>query len=107
MPNDMNLDRSREERMASLEKAKAARRARTEAKARLKSGEISVEEFLDMAAGDEVIGRMPVNQFLRAIPGVGTAKAALLMAEIGIADSRRLGGLGARQRKEIIARFAK
>jgi hypothetical protein len=107
MSKDSNLDRTREERVASLEKAKAARRARADAKAKLKSGEVSVEEFFAMADNDAAIARMPVAQFLRAMPGIGAARAASIMAQIGISDSRRIGGLGNRQKTELIETLAK
>lgn len=107
MPNGSNLDRSRDERLASLEKAKAARRARSDAKARLKSGELSVEALLKMAEADEAIARMPVSQFLRAVPGIGAARAAAIMAEVGIAETRRVGGLGKRQRAGLIKALGK
>lgn len=107
MPNGSNLDRSREERLASLEKAKIARRARAAAKERLKFGEVSVEEFIASAADDEAIARMPVSQFLRAVPGIGAARAAAIMAEVGISENRRVGGLGNRQTAELVKRLGK
>jgi ribosomal protein S13 len=43
-----------------------------------------------------------VSRALRSVRGVGAVKAARLMAACGIADSRRLAGLGPRQRRALI-----
>ena len=39
---------------------------------------------------------------LEALPGVGKVKARRLMEDIGIADNRRVQGLGAQQRKSLL-----
>ena len=39
---------------------------------------------------------------LESLPGVGKVKARRLMEEIGIADNRRVQGLGAQQRKSLL-----
>ena len=39
---------------------------------------------------------------LESLPGVGKVKARRLMEEIGIADNRRVQGLGAQQRKALL-----
>ena len=66
---------SPEERQAALEKAKVARAKRAEVREKLKQGELTLEQVLDM----------------RDDP---------------IAESRRLKGLGERQRKALLERFA-
>ena len=107
MPNVASLERTHEERLASLEKAKAARRARAEMKAKLKAGEVSIEAFLNGVDDNEVIARMPVKQFLCACPGIGAAHAKSIMETIGIAETRRVGGLGVRQKAALLEYFAK
>jgi hypothetical protein len=96
---------SADERAVGLEKAAAARRARTELKDRLKSGEISLTQVLEDAETDEVLGKMKVSAVLEALPKVGRVKAQNAMSELGITPSRRVRGLGERQRKALVAKF--
>ncbi len=97
---------SPEQRQAALDKAGAARRARAELKERLKMGSITLAELLEQAADDEVIAKMKVLAVLESLPGVGKVKARRTMAEIGIADTRRVRGLGDQQRKALLTTFA-
>ena len=94
-----------EQRQAALEKAGAVRRERAEIKARLKMGSVTFAELLDQAHDDDVVGKMKVLPVLEALPGVGKVKARRTMADIGIADSRRLRGLGDQQREKLLRLF--
>lgn len=91
-----------EQRQAALEKAKEARTKRAELKARIKSGEIGLAALLESASTDSIVGKMKVASVLESLPGHGKAKAAGLMNQIGITDTRRLQGLGARQKAELL-----
>ncbi|MDN5914043.1 MAG: integration host factor [Pseudonocardia sp.] len=95
-----------EQRAAALEKAAAARRARAELKDRLKRGGTTLGEVLTQSDTDEVLGKMKVSALLEAMPGVGKVRAASMMERLEIAPSRRLKGLGERQRKALLAEFA-
>jgi hypothetical protein len=95
-----------EERAAALEKAAAARRARAELKERLKRGGTDLKEVLAASDTDEVLGKMKVAALLEALPGVGKVRAAQTMERLEIAPSRRLRGLGERQRKALLAEFS-
>ena len=97
---------SPEARAAALQKAKEARIKRAEIRDQLKSGKLSVEEVLDMSE-DPIIGRMKVSTLIETLPGYGKAKAEKLMKEFQIAESRRLRGLGDRQREALINRIGK
>jgi hypothetical protein len=90
-----------EQRAAALVKAAEARAARAEIKARLKMGSMSLQEALD--SDDNNVGKLKVVSMLESLPGVGKVKARRLMADIGIADNRRVQGLGAQQRKSLLA----
>ena len=68
-------------------------------------GRISLAELLDLAESDEVVGKTKVVAALESLPGVGKVKARRTMEEIGIAESRRLRGLGEQQRKALLAAF--
>ncbi len=95
-----------EQRAAALEKAAAARRARAELKERLKRGGTSLSEVLEQADSDEVLGKMTVSALLEAMPGVGKVRAQQIMERLEIAPSRRLRGLGERQRKALLDEFS-
>ena len=94
-----------EQRAAALEKAAAARRSRAELKVRLKSSGASLRDVLDSGATDEAIGKMRVLAVLEAMPGVGKIKAARIMEKLEISPSRRVRGLGVKQREALELEF--
>jgi hypothetical protein len=96
---------SPEQRQAALEKAAAARRARAELKERLKMGSLTLSELLAEADRDETVGKTKVLAVLEALPGVGKVKARRVMDDIGIAETRRLRGLGDTQRAKLLESF--
>ncbi len=89
-----------EQRAAALAKAAEARAARADIKARLKMGSISLREALD--SDDSNVGKLKVVSMLEALPGVGKVKARRVMEDVGIADNRRVQGLGAQQRASLL-----
>ncbi len=90
-----------EERAAALEKAAQARKERAEVKNRLKRGSVTLPEVLMESQTDDVIGRMKVSALLESLPGVGKVRAKQIMERLGIAESRRIRGLGTNQRDAI------
>ncbi len=95
-----------EQRAAALVKAAAARRVRAALKVRLKSSGATVADVLVSGDTDEVIGKMKVVAVLEAMPGVGKVRAAKLMETLEISPSRRVRGLGAKQREALLRAFA-
>ena len=95
-----------EQRAAALEKAAAARKARAELKVRLKSSGTSLDEVLADGTQDEVIGKMKVVAVLEAMPGVGKVRAQRIMERLEISPSRRVRGLGAKQREALVREFS-
>jgi hypothetical protein len=91
-----------QERSDALEKAAKARAVRAAAKERLKRGEVSVAELISSGATNDAIARMRVVELLEALPGIGPVRAAGIMAEIGIAGSRRIRGLGIHQARALV-----
>ncbi len=89
-----------EQRAAALVKAAEARAARADIKARLKMGSMSLSEALD--SDDRNVAKLKVVSMLESLPGVGKVKARRVMEEIGIADNRRVQGLGAQQRAALL-----
>lgn len=94
-----------EQRAQALQKAAAARKARAELKGELKSGKISLQQVL--ARDDDTVGKMKVSVVLESLPGVGKVRAARMMEELDISATRRVRGLGAKQREQLLAKFAK
>ena len=94
-----------EQRKAALEKAAAARHARAELREKIKKGEVSLEEVLN--SDDPIANRMKVTALIESLPGYGKAKAAKIMDELGISSTRRVKGLGARQREQLLAALTK
>ena len=89
-----------EQRAAALVKAAEARAARADIKARLKMGSMSLSEALD--SEDRNVAKLKVVSMLESLPGVGKVKARRVMEEIGIAENRRVQGLGAQQRAALL-----
>ncbi|GAB4004571.1 integration host factor, actinobacterial type [Nocardioides ultimimeridianus] len=86
-----------EQRAAALEKAAAARRERAAIKNRLKHSGAQIADVLIEAETNEVLAKMKVIDLLQSVPGLGKVRARQMMERIGIAESRRVRGLGAKQ----------
>ncbi|MGW8358894.1 integration host factor, actinobacterial type [Streptomyces wedmorensis] len=91
---------SAQQRQAALDKALAARRERAEVREALKQGRLSLSEAL--ASDSEAMLKMPVGVLLESLPQIGKVRAQRLLTELGIAPSRRLRGLGPRQRQRLL-----
>ena len=98
-------NQSAEERKAALEKAAIARHARAELRSNIKEGKISVEEVLT-AEDNPVIDKLKVKDMISSLPGYGKAKVTKIMEDLGISETRRIKGLGSRQRAELIERLS-
>jgi hypothetical protein len=94
-----------EQRAAALEKAAVARRERAAVKNRLKHSGASISEVLQEGQSNEVIGKMKVSAVLESMPGVGKIRARRLMEQLGISESRRVRGLGAKQLEALEREF--
>ncbi len=90
------------DRSAALEKAAEARRARSELKSLLKMGSLSLREAISRTASDEVIAKTKVLTVLESLPRLGKVKSRRLMEEVGIAESRRMQGLGEHQKTKLL-----
>ena len=93
-----------EERAAALQKAKEARIKRAEVREKLKNGKLTLKQVINMK-DDPVVGRMKVSTLIETLPGYGKAKSEKIMAELQIAESRRLRGLGERQEAALLKRL--
>ena len=95
-----------EQRKQALEKAAEARRKRAEIKGQLKSGKLTLRDMLSRE-GDDTVGKMKVSTVLESLPGVGKVRARKIMEKLDISASRRIRGLGAKQRDALLGEFAK
>ena len=94
-----------EQRVQALAKAAEARKRRAELKGQLKSEKVSLREVLGRQ-GDEVVGKMKVSSVLESLPGVGKVRARRIMERLDISASRRIRGLGAKQKEALLAEFS-
>jgi ribosomal protein S13 len=56
---------------------------------------------------DDTVGKMKVSTVLESLPGVGKVRARKIMERLDISNSRRVRGLGAKQRESLLGEFAK
>lgn len=94
-----------DQRAAALEKAAKARKERAEVKGNLKRGATTLPAVLKQGQTDDTVGKMKVSALLEAMPGVGKVRARQIMERLGIAESRRVRGLGANQRAALENEF--
>jgi len=96
-----------QERAAALAKAAAARKDRSELRAKLRNGSLDLADVLhsSAASGDATVTKMRVSALLEALPGVGKTRAAQIMERLDIATNRRVGGLGVHQRRALVTEF--
>ncbi|CAM3233414.1 integration host factor, actinobacterial type [Nocardioides dubius] len=95
-----------EQRQAALDKAAASRRERAEVKNRLKNSGASLIDVVHEGQSNEVIGKMRVVDLLQSVPGLGKVRARQVMERLGIAESRRVRGLGIKQVAALEAEFS-
>lgn len=96
-----------EQREQALKKAAEARKKRAEVKGELKSGKRTLADLLRRADNDDTLGKMKVSTVLESLPGVGKVRAQKIMEELDISATRRLRGLGSKQREQLLDRFGK
>ncbi|MGN6407216.1 MAG: guanylate kinase [Curtobacterium sp.] len=92
------------DRVAAAAAAVAARRARAAVKAAVAAEDRSALEVARTAWSDQdapAEKSLRVRDLLTSLPGIGPARAESIMGDLRIAPSKRLGGLGTRQRSEL------
>jgi hypothetical protein len=95
-----------EQREQALAKAAEARKRRAELKGQLKAEKLSLRDVLSRQ-GDEVVGKMKVSSVLESLPGVGKVRARRIMERLDISATRRVRGLGAKQKDALLTEFSK
>ena len=93
-----------EQRRDALAKAAEARRKRAAIKEDLRAGRTNLSSLVERA-DDEFVGKLKVSSVLEALPGVGKIRARKIMQRLEISESRRIRGLGSKQKKALLAEF--
>ncbi len=89
------------DRAAAAKAAVAARRARAEVKHDVAERRRTALDVAEAGWQGDVTApeaTLRVRELLTSIPGIGPTRVARIMESLGIADSKRVGGLGVRQR---------
>jgi guanylate kinase len=91
------------DRVAASRAAVAARRARAEVKRDIQAQQRTALEVAETAWQGETGAEasLRVRELLGSIPGLGPVRVARIMEQLGIANSKRVGGLGSRQRRAL------
>ncbi len=89
------------QRKAALKKALEVRKSRAKLRADLKKGKMKLGDVLKKAS-DPVVGRMKVSSLLESLPGLGKVRAKKVMEKVGVSPSRRVQGLGAKQKEALL-----
>jgi len=97
---------SDEQRRAALAKAAEARQVRAEVKELLKTGSLRMSELFARAESEHLLAGLKVESLIAAMPGTGKIKAKRLMETLGIAENRRIRGLGDKQKEALISEFS-
>lgn len=92
---------SHEQRVEASRLAVANRRRRAEVKRMVKSGELTLSQLFDLAEREECVAQMRAYDLISALPAIGEVKAARIMERASIAKTRRIRGLGPKQRAEL------
>src|SRR4051794_34290874 len=92
---------SPDQRQAALEKAAAARRQRAELKEKLKMGSTTLKELLEQPERDDMVAKRKFLRVLEYLPGLGKVNARRLREGPGTPDTRRIQGLGDKQRSKL------
>lgn len=95
-----------EQRAAALAKAAQARKIRAEKKELLKTGSLRLSELFAEAETDDILAGIKVERVIASMPGTGKIKAKRLMESLGIAENRRIRGLGDKQKEALLAEFS-
>ncbi|MHC5796216.1 guanylate kinase [Lacisediminihabitans sp. FW035] len=93
------------DRVAAAHAAVAARRARATVKLAVHDRVRSAVDVVEAAWADPPAAAeasLRVRELLTSIPTLGPTRAAKAMEQLGIAESKRVGGLGVRQRRKLV-----
>lgn len=90
-------------RLRASRSAVEARRLRADWKGRLADGRAGLADLLAAASDEPALAGMRITEALGALPGIGPRSVARILEQCAIAPSRRVRGLGARQRDLLLS----
>lgn len=97
--------RTPEQRADALARALASRQERARVRQALRDRTISPLDVIRGAEENPLWASFRVVWLLESVPGIGPARAERIMEHLAIARSRRIQGLGERQRAALIDQF--
>jgi len=95
---------SLEEKKKALKKAQEIRSKRAKIRQSLKNGKTTIREVL-ANINDDVVAKMRVAYLLESLPRIGKVRTRKIMTDIGINETRRVQGLGNRQKQALLERL--
>ena len=95
---------TREEKKQALKKAQQVRSQRAKIRQDLKTGKTTIRQVLENVDND-VVAKMRVAYLLESLPRIGKVRTRKIMNDIGIDETRRIQGLGNRQKQALIERL--
>src|SRR5690606_36995495 len=95
---------SLEEKRKALRKAQRVRSERAKLRQDLKAGRTTIREVLEQVDND-VIAKMRVAYLVESLPRIGKIRTRKIMNENGIDETRRVQGLGSRQKQALLERL--
>lgn len=96
-------ERSLDQRMEALKRANDIRVRRAQLKRDLKDGRVQIDDLL--LDPPDWVSTAKVFDMLMAVPKFGRVKAARLLNQCRISQSKTVGGLSERQRTELVNLF--
>lgn len=93
-----------EEKKQALKKAQQVRSQRAKIRQDLKAGKTTIRQVLESMDND-VVAKMRVAYLLESLPRIGKVRTRKIMNDIGIDETRRIQGLGNRQKQALIERL--
>lgn len=95
---------SLDEKKKALRKAQEIRSKRAKIRQNLKNGKTTIREVL-ANINDDVVAKMRVAYLLESLPRIGKVRTRKIMNDIGINETRRVQGLGNRQKQALLERL--
>ncbi len=89
-------------RRAAAVRAVEVRRARAAFKQELRDERLSLAEVFERAEHDEVVASTRISVVLGCLPRLGPTRTGRIMEQVRIAESRRVRGVGPKQRAVLL-----
>lgn len=93
-----------EEKLKALKKAQEMRSRRAHIRKELKCGQTNIRALLEEVSNDAV-AKMRVAYLIESLPRIGKIRTRKIMSDIGIDETRRVQGLGSKQKQALLERL--